>query len=276
MDEFQEFFTEDDAVASQAAQILDRLVRQGRAFGIHVLLGSQTLAGAYSLARSTMDQMAVRIALECTEADSRLILADDNPGARLLRRPGEAIYNAANGLVEGNNRFQAAWLPDQEHQGALMHITEFARRQNYARRQPQIVFEGNAPADVANNRLLNELISGSSRPTPARAELAWLGEPVAIRDPLAAVFGRQSGSNLLLIRQNDETVLGPTTVALVSLIAQAQLRMDDGKQTTTFHVLDFSASEWALRRFLLEIAATIVSGAQGWAAASPGRNTSRC
>src|SRR5690242_21885048 len=31
----------------------DRLVRQGRAFGIHVLLGSQTLGGAYTLARTT-------------------------------------------------------------------------------------------------------------------------------------------------------------------------------------------------------------------------------
>ncbi|MEW6403839.1 MAG: FtsK/SpoIIIE domain-containing protein [Chloroflexota bacterium] len=70
VDEFQEFFTEDDTIASQAAQILDRLVRQGRAFGIHVLLGSQTLAGTYTLARSTIDQMAVRIALQCTEADS--------------------------------------------------------------------------------------------------------------------------------------------------------------------------------------------------------------
>ncbi|MFQ5342050.1 MAG: FtsK/SpoIIIE domain-containing protein, partial [Anaerolineae bacterium] len=70
VDEFQEFFTEDDVVASQASQVLDRLVRQGRAFGVHVLLGSQTLAGAYTLARSTIGQMAVRIALQCSEADS--------------------------------------------------------------------------------------------------------------------------------------------------------------------------------------------------------------
>ena len=53
VDEFQEFFVEDDKLAQEAALLLDRLVRQGRAFGIHVLLGSQTLGGAYSLARST-------------------------------------------------------------------------------------------------------------------------------------------------------------------------------------------------------------------------------
>ena len=65
VDEFQEFFVEDDRVAQECALLLDRLVRQGRAFGLHVLLGSQTLGGAYSLARSTIDQMAVRIALQC-------------------------------------------------------------------------------------------------------------------------------------------------------------------------------------------------------------------
>ncbi|HWY31563.1 MAG TPA: FtsK/SpoIIIE domain-containing protein, partial [Candidatus Acidoferrum sp.] len=45
IDEFQEFFTEEDHVSQGAAVLLDRIVRQGRAFGIHVLLGSQTLGG---------------------------------------------------------------------------------------------------------------------------------------------------------------------------------------------------------------------------------------
>src|SRR5207249_903978 len=112
VDEFQEFFTEDDSLSSQAALILDRLVKQGRGFGIHVILGSQSLAGRYMLPRSTMDQIGVRIALQCSEADSRLILSDDNPAARALVRPGHAIYNDKNGLIECNNSFQVAWLPD--------------------------------------------------------------------------------------------------------------------------------------------------------------------
>src|SRR5207244_2262825 len=116
VDEFQEFFVEDDKLSQEAALLLDRLVRQGRAFGLHVLLGSQTLGGAYSLARSTIDQMAVRIALQCSEADANLILAKDNNAARLLSRPGEAIYNDANGLVEGNDIFQVVWLPEERRE----------------------------------------------------------------------------------------------------------------------------------------------------------------
>ncbi|MCA9047871.1 MAG: hypothetical protein KDA89_04040 [Planctomycetaceae bacterium] len=91
IDEFQEFFVAEDRVSSRASLLLDRLVRQGRAFGVHVLLGSQTLGGAYSLARSTMGQIAVRIALQCSEADAHLILSEDNTAARLLAQPGEEI-----------------------------------------------------------------------------------------------------------------------------------------------------------------------------------------
>jgi hypothetical protein len=254
VDEFQEFFTEDDSIASQASQILDRLVRQGRAFGIHVLLGSQTLAGAYSLARSTIDQMAVRIALQCSEADSRLILADDNPAARLLSRPGEAIYNAANGLVEGNNRFQIAWLPDEQREQYLKRAQAMSLEHNYQPPNPQIVFEGNAPAEVEKNRLLHDLLVAPTWPASSRRVSAWLGDPIAIREPVAARFRQQSGSNLLIVGQNDEAALGMMAVALISLTAQhapqPASRVDQG---ALFYILDFSAVDASYADVLTQI-----------------------
>ena len=39
IDEFQELFVEDDKLAQDCSLVLDRLVRQGRAFGMHVLSG---------------------------------------------------------------------------------------------------------------------------------------------------------------------------------------------------------------------------------------------
>ncbi len=259
VDEFQEFFTEDDPIASQAAQVLDRLVRQGRAFGIHVLLGSQTLAGAYSLARSTIDQMAVRIALQCSEADSRLILADDNPAARLLSRPGEAIYNSANGLVEGNNRFQVAWLPDDKRDAYLEKIQMMAQQRSFVATQPQIVFEGNAPAEVEKNRALRDLLAAPEWNAPSRTARVWLGEPIAIRESVAANFRRQSGSNLLIVGQNDESALGMMAVALVSLAAQTPPFTLSGRglggegSPTPFYVLDFGNTDAPYAEYLNEL-----------------------
>src|SRR5207247_7185510 len=101
IDEFQEFFVEDDRISQAANLLLDRIVRQGRAFGIHVVLGSQTLGGAYTLARSTLGQMVIRVALQCNEADAYLIMDENNAAPRLLTRPGEGIYNDMAGAVEG-------------------------------------------------------------------------------------------------------------------------------------------------------------------------------
>ncbi len=246
VDEFQEFFIEDDPIASQAAQILDRLVRQGRAFGIHVLLGSQTLAGAYTLARSTIDQMAIRIALQCSEADSRLILAEDNPAARLLVRPGEAIYNAMNGLVEGNNRFQVAWLPDDQRDQYLARVQALAEAKHYTPSQSQIIFEGDALGNIEKNAVLTDLLAAPQPVQPQRVVRAWLGEPIAIREPVAASFRAQSGSNLLILGQNTEAALGIMAASIVGVAAQLPrppVTGDDLNDEPSIHVLDLGAMD---------------------------------
>ena len=219
IDEFQEFFTSDDRISHDASLLLDRLVRQGRAFGIHVLLGSQTLAGAYSLARSTIGQMAVRIALQCSESDAHLILSEDNTAARLLGRPGEAIYNDANGLLEGNHPFQVVWLSDEERESYLARIAALADERLSGRPAP-IVFEGNAPADPRDNRQIAAVLEAPAPATSLPAPVAWLGAAVAVKDPTPITFRRQSGSNLLIVGQQEELALGMLATATIALARQ--------------------------------------------------------
>ncbi len=275
IDEFQEFFTEEDRVSQGAAVLLDRIVRQGRAFGIHVLLGSQTLGGAYTLARATIGQMVVRIALMCNEADAFLIMDQDNPAPRLLTRPGEGIYNDAAGSIEGNSPFQAVWLPEEVRDGYLAKIRERADEKKFP---GPFVFEGNAPAEVRENLFLNELLKswkslslapvggegrgegasvrdgrtphpaplpskGRGEQIPAQSRI-WLGAPNSIKGPTEAVFLRQSGSNLLIVGQSEERELTLLSVALVSLAAQF------AKDAARFVVLESAPSGFPERDFL--------------------------
>ncbi|HUG71524.1 MAG TPA: FtsK/SpoIIIE domain-containing protein, partial [Pirellulaceae bacterium] len=250
IDEFQEFFIQDDNVSQDAALLLDRLVRQGRAFGIHVLLGSQTLAGAYSLARSTLGQMAVRIALQCSETDSHLILSEDNTAARLLDRPGEAIYNDANGLFEGNHPFQVVWLGSQQQETYLRQLKEKANS-NGRQLAPPIVFEGNAPADPRENGPLREVLTQEQVATTSGAT-AWLGSAVAIKDPTSVLFRRQSGNNVLLVGQQDETLAGIMGNALVSLAATIRPLANSGAEN--FYVFDGARSDSVEARFWPRVA----------------------
>ena len=226
IDEFQELFVEDDKIAQESALLLDRLVRQGRAFGMHVVLGSQTLGGAYSLARSTIGQMGVRIALACNEADALLIMGDDNTAPRLLNRPGEAIYNDSSGAVEANNPFQVAWLSDARRAEVLDDAARRAAGDGLASAEP-IVFEGGSAADLSRNRPLRAArAAAAARGSATQSPLLWLGEPVAIKDPTAFTLRRQSGSNLLILGQRDQTALAFAVSALASLGAQGT-RGDD-------------------------------------------------
>ena len=231
IDEFQELFVQDDKLAQDASLLLDRLVRQGRAFGIHVLLGSQTLAGAYSLARSTIGQMAIRIALQCSAADSHLILSEDNTAARLLDRPGDAIYNDANGRFEGNHPFQVVWLESSDQEEYLRRLSGMVTERN-EEMDPPIVFEGNVPADPTENGALRKALAVNC--ASGSIPQAWLGSAVEIKDPTAVAFTRQSGSNLVIVGQQPEAALGLLTNAVIGLAATSPAAAADSPRFVIF------------------------------------------
>ncbi len=215
IDEFHEFFTEDDGIARDAALLLERFVRQGRAFGLHIILGSQSIAGSMSLARSAVGQIGVRIALQCNEADSQLILSEENTAARLLERPGEAIYNGRSGQVEGNNPFQVFWLTEDDQTNYLKSLAE----KPVDNLPPTWVFEGNVPAQIINNQPLVKLL-GQERSDAEKKMSCWLGEPNAIKGPTELQFASRPGSNLLMVGHNRDAVYGMIQSSLLSFAAR--------------------------------------------------------
>lgn len=242
VDEFQRLFSEDDRLADEAASILAHIVQQGRAFGIHVLLASQTLADAYAVGRPTYDKMNVRIALQCTEADSRLILGEDNGAARLLSRPGEAVYNALNGLEEGNNFFQVAWLPDEERETYLKLIRKMADNAQYIPESPQIVFEGNIPSRISANTVFWKSIHASNWPETDKAVKVFLGESTEINPPHTTTLIRpQARAGILILGQNERVSYSLISTAWISLCANMH------PDHALFFVVDFSRVDdpWA-------------------------------
>ena len=267
VDEFQEFFVEEDKLAQEAAQLLDRLVRQGRAFGIHILLGSQSLGGAFTLARTSLGQMGVRIALQCSETDSHLILSEQNPAARLLSRPGEAIYNDANGAPEGNHFFQVVWLSDDRREAYLKQLHDLARARKPVLARTPLIFEGDAPAELARNPMLRKALDAPGWPETPRSALAWVGEPVAIKEATSVLFRRQGGNHLLIVGQNDEAALGVAASALLSLAAQFPVAGSETvRQGARFLVLDGTPEDHPNTGLLERVAAHLPHGVRvgGW------------
>jgi hypothetical protein len=228
MDEFQLLFEQEDALTREADRLLEDLVRRGASFGFHLLLSSQspTMAGLHG--SRVYNQMGLRIALRCRAADAQAILGEGNSAVGQLEQPGEAIYNDEMGLKEHNIHIRAAFLPPPARRRYQEVIRDLATGRTYP---PPASFEGRAPARLIANPALLARPDASASATAALT--AWLGEPIAIRPPTAAVFERYTRSNLIILGGDDAQAAGLLLAGLLSLAAA-------GAGGVRFAVADFT------------------------------------
>ena len=221
VDEFQVIFADDDPIAHECAAHLDHVVRQGRAFGVHTVLGTQTLRGQgmFGLLRGTLDQIAVRIVLKSSEADARLFLADDNPAGARLVRPGQAIYNADSGSRDGNVEFQVAFTDDDARDATVRRARQEADARGRSHERP-VVFDGTRPVDIREDRGVYALASGQVA-RDARHLRAHLGSSVAIGGSGSVEFRRDTGAHLLVCDRDASVGAGVLASALVTIALSA-------------------------------------------------------
>ena len=124
IDEFQVLFSEGRQLAEPAERLLTKLLRQGRAYGLHVLLATQTLKGIQTQSMSQLSsQIGLRICLACGEEDSAAILSSTNWAGATLKSPPEAIINNASGARDGNILFRIPRADDDtcaDHLGRIL------------------------------------------------------------------------------------------------------------------------------------------------------------
>ncbi|GIX00904.1 MAG: ATP-binding protein [Pirellulaceae bacterium] len=225
IDEFQELFCEDDKITAEAELALDRIVRQGRSFGIHAVLASQTLGGSYSLPRTTLGQIGVRIALQCDPSDTHIIFDEDNPAASRLKHPGQAIYNDAGGRIEGNQPLQVGWLAHSAQREVLERVGHGYHNTDATTNVlgTAIVFDGSKPARW-NEDAADQAIDHASSQLNPHAVWCLAGESVALRPAVVFPLTYQPGRNVLLVGNQE----GPAAATLHAIMASVARRCSMG------------------------------------------------
>jgi S-DNA-T family DNA segregation ATPase FtsK/SpoIIIE len=264
IDEFQELFVEDDKLSGQASLILDRIVRQGRSFGVHAVLSSQTLAGSYSLPRTTLGQMAVRIALQCDPSDAQIIFTEDNPAAARLKHPGQAVYNDAGGRIEGNQPMQIGWLDKKTQQDWLAQLPAGYQNQDPStnRLGRCVIYDGNRAASWSSHNA-DLAIERATKEINPDATWCVAGESVAISPAVTFPLTRQAGRNMLVVGGEDAqaaTVLHAITSSFVKATAarHGQVFAIQAAKPTDAHVLRLPD---AWRQLGCELTVTDIRGA---------------
>ena len=160
IDEFQMLFSEEFDTAQDIENDLDVLLKLGRAYGIHLLLATQTLKGLQNHSISKLiSQMGCRIALSCSEDDSAVLLGSANWEAARLKSPPEGIINTENGSKTANIRFNIP-LADGEKRLSFQKIM-LKKAEEAKMRLERRIFNGNIlPAMPSEDHFRIEAMSG--------------------------------------------------------------------------------------------------------------------
>jgi DNA segregation ATPase FtsK/SpoIIIE, S-DNA-T family len=240
LDEFQVLLEEDDKIAAEAAKLLERLVRTGRAYGVHIVLATQTIEGLQRLATrrdAVFGQVPYRIALKTTRADSQSILSTGNAAAADLRFRGEAILNSNFGSPDDNQQILVSY--------ADRDALDDLRRQLWARAQadggapvPRI-FHQDEPAQLAVTSLIHPAPTDRSG---AGSDRAWAGLPIAVSEaPVEVDLAARPGSGALVLGDGAADALGVLSGLAISLALNA-------RTPPRFVILDATAPESSLSR----------------------------
>src|SRR5580693_7088628 len=196
MDEFQVLFNEEDRLAREAGRLLADIAKRGAAFGLHLLLATQSPGGPLTAyLRPVYEQMALRIALGCTQPSvSQAILGEGNDAATRLVRAGDAIYNDRRG--EGANPvMRIAMLPTRERLELIAAIRSLAPGRDYP---PPASFDPDTPAKFDPKTPMAPAAAAGHTVQTSTVQ-AWLGEAIEIKPATAATFERYVRSNLLVV-----------------------------------------------------------------------------
>lgn len=230
IDEFQVLLKGHDRLSGQAAEILDDISRRGRSFGVHMLLSTQTLSEV-NLKTSTLSNIAIRIGLRMSDADSAKLFHRENTTAATLKKPGEAYYNAAHGQSEGNLRFQVAYLDIDKIEERIHKLKESNADLNTKHRY---IFDGQHYLPFLKRRIEDFMKFNASKPNHLFIDIG-ISEPGYISQQLVSLrLRRQFSSNVLMIGDSPPDVVGLSMLMLYQLITQST---DDSR----FYISDMFA-----------------------------------
>lgn len=216
MDEFHELFSNaNDEFAKKSAVIMERIVRQGRAFGVHLILASQSYSNITGIDRAVFDQMAVRIVLKCSKADANLLL--DNGSSEIdqisIDDPERAVYNSEAGNKEFNSHFRVAYIDPSKHRGMLQEISDSTRKFADPKQPTRILLSN---IEDNNYSIFNQFpnYDAAGYRTPGRL---YIGEPLSVTNNMAIDLTRSEYSNLLMIGGDTEKARSMFAFAIMSL-----------------------------------------------------------
>lgn len=223
IDEYQKLFDINDEISSEASDLLENLVRQGRASSIHIVLASQSITGTVGLLgkdERIYAQFPVRIALQNTLSESYSLFGLGNDAAAQLRVRGEAVLNCSYGAKDANQKFTVAYAEPEEMKTLRNRFCASWKNQ-----QTPVVFGRNDVMEMS--MIIPELRKWRDMPSAESSCRIPCGIQLSTQKKIVTVsFANDIGKNIAILGaaedlQDDMTVPGKKNIAIGMLETMA-------------------------------------------------------
>lgn len=199
MDEFQILFNDSTnrKVAYHCAELAKRIVTEGRSYGIHLIMATQStkIISNLTIESGTIEQMRIRIGMKCGEGDANYLFTDrnDTKALEMMKGPiGTTVMNPEY-TEEANIGFRAVYCDDITQRRYLEKISEqFA---DYPCEMQ--IFEG----DRVTNLLKTN--AGTADFNHDNAVTVECGTLIKVAPPLRITFDRRRNHNTLICGTNE-------------------------------------------------------------------------
>ena len=251
-DEVQELFRskgESDSISSECLSCLNKLVMQGRAMGIHVILACQDFHNCAGL-EAYFSQMAIRIAVKGSEDGAASILNADNAGIRTLQNQpaGAAIYNGGGGVESANNFFQVSYINEEERVELLTRLDAYFTDPDvaplYEDKQTRVLLT-NAEDNIHNcfNRLILEGADSIHQLGSSKDGYGLLlGQGFGKKSVFIPELRRKDRDNILVVSKDEKLALSLFELSAMSVLYE-ELHTTADKANALVYIVDLFADE---------------------------------
>ncbi|XBH21438.1 FtsK/SpoIIIE domain-containing protein [Jonesiaceae bacterium BS-20] len=232
IDEFQGLFNGPGNV--EATERLENFVRKGRAFGLHVILATQTLSGvkfAGDKDKAIYENIAGRVVLQLGDGEFKNFMDRDNNAGDQLRYRGQAIFNPSGGRAADNQLFVVAHAEADYTTELQDNLAQQAKKSGSAPISP-FVYRGGETVS------LHQLATKTGKPLARDGNLqVWFGRESTINaDVASTVLSPISGSHVLLLG-GDEVSMPSAIATLQSAVLSAVASATEPLQVLVFEAL---------------------------------------
>lgn len=222
MDEFQILFNDatNRKVAMHCAELTKRIVTEGRSYGIHLFMATQStrIISDLTLSAGTIEQMRIRIGLKCGENDARYLFSDQNDTKALsmMKGPiGTAVMNL-DYTEQANIGFRVAYCDSDTQRYYLDLISSTFADKPYTLQ----TFEGGRTIKLLDYFRSNGF--GITTESPVKIQM---GPLIKVADPLEIVIDKKKKHNLLICGSNERMANMISNSYMISAILNKHARV---------------------------------------------------